>query len=444
MVDEKGVGVELLTESRIAAVENPENLAVAIMIARQRAQCEGAGCEFAYVNYALGQSPFPVPEPVRAALRAAAEHGEYLPAVGIPALRDQVSVFWRERFGLDVSPDRVVITPGSKQAIFTILAMLQGPLLLPSASWVGTLPIARILGKDVRIVPTRAADGYRLTANGLREVVDSMDTRQCILMLNSPHNPTGAVYSRAELTEIAGVCRERGIIVISDEIYALTYAPAKFTSIAELYPEGTFVTSGISKFAGAGGYRLGLVIVPPLRDDQLFNFQKVGAATYTNVAGPVQYAGIAAFTLDDEMRSYLDATAHIHRIMTGELARRFAALSGVTTTEPEGSFYFVAGFNGRRAELAARGIETSSQLAASLLDHPHHVAVVSGEAVVMPPEDLSCRVAATDYDGASALAAYRAEPPLTAAEEAAFVERYGASLLRGVTRTAAWLDRSPM
>lgn len=224
---------------------------------------------------------------------------------------------------------------------------------------------------------------------------------------------------------MAAVCRENGIVVISDEIYALTYAPEKFTSMAELYPEGTFVTSGISKFAGAGGYRLGLVILPPLREDQLFNFQKLGAATYTNVAGPVQYAGIAAFTLDDATQSYLDGTAHIHRMMTGELARRFAALPGVTTTEPQGSFYFLASFNDRRAELGARGIHTSGQLAASLLDHPHHVAVVSGEAVVMPPEDLSCRAA----------------PPRTAAEEAAFVERYGAPLLSGVARTAAWLEQ---
>lgn len=185
--------VELLTEPRIAAVENPENLAVAIMIARKRAQCEGTGCKFAYVNYALGQSPFPLPDSVTAALRDAADHGEYLPSVGIPALRERVAGFWQERFGLAVAADRVLVTPGSQQAIFTILAMLQGPLLLPAASWVGTLLIARMLGKELRVLPTRAADGYRLTVAGLREAVQSMDARQCILMLNSPHNPTGAV-----------------------------------------------------------------------------------------------------------------------------------------------------------------------------------------------------------------------------------------------------------
>ena len=434
--------VRLLTEPRIESVEMPENLAVALMVHQQRMACESQGCKFDIVHYAFGGSPFPVPDSMVESVREHAGQGEYLPPNGIPPLREAIAKFWAHHFSLDVDPDRVIVTAGSKLAIYLTLAMLQGPFLLPQPSWVGYLPIARLLDKEVRTVPTSPEGGYRLTAAGLEEVAAAAGVPQSILILNTPNNPTGAVYSKEELTAIAEVCRRYNIIVICDEIYSLlTFDASEFVSMASIYPEGTFVTSALSKYAGAGGYRVGFVILPETgTDEQLLNFQKVGAATYTNAPSPLQFAAIAGWGLDDEMSAYIEAQRNMHRMMTTELYRRFLTLPGVTATEPAGSFYFFADFNALGDKIRAAGMQGSKDVAGALFGHPLHVAMVSGEALAMPPANLTFRIAAVDYDGKAALSAYQASPPRTPEEEAAFIERHAAPMMNGVERIRGWID----
>ncbi len=286
----------LLTESNIASIEMPENLAVSMMVAMQRMACEQKGCNDPIVHYAFGGSPFPVPAPIQERLKASAELGHYGPAEGMEPLRKEIAGYWKRNFSLDVDPARIVVTPGSKWAIYLALTMLSGPVILSSPSWVGYLPIAQLLKKEVIRVPTRAEGGYRLTGEGLRAAVAGSPAAQKILILNSPNNPTGALYSRPELVAIADVGRDEGIVVISDEIYSLiTFDASRFVSMASVYPERTFVTNALSKHAGSGGYRLGFTILPEeCSEEQLMNFRKVGAATYTNAPGPIQNAAIAA------------------------------------------------------------------------------------------------------------------------------------------------------
>jgi len=432
----------LLTEARIESIEMPENLAVSMMVMQQRMECQRNGCDFEIVHYAFGGSPFPVPEAVQARLRESTDQGHYGPAEGMEPLREQIASFWASHFDLEVDASRIVVTPGSKWAIYLILAMLKGPVLLPAPSWVGYLPIAQLLGKEIVTVPTQAAEGYRLTPAGLAATVSGIAAPQKLLVLNSPNNPTGIVYSRSDLEELAAVCREHGIIVISDEIYSLiTFGGAPFVSMASVYPEGTFVTNAISKHCGAGGYRLGFTILPTdCPDEQLMNFRKVGAATYTNAPAPIQSASIAAFEGGSEVEAYIEAQRNIHRIMTTELYRRFITLPGVTATEPQGSFYFFADFNSLRDRINAAGLETSRDVAASLLAHPHHIATVSGASLLMPPDSLTFRIAAVDYDGAAALADYQADQPTTPDAEAAFAERHAAPMMGGVETLRSWIN----
>lgn len=433
--------MRLLTNENIDEIQMPENLALAMKVMQFRAKCAQQGCGFDYAHFAFGGSPFPVPTPMQEALKRHAGDGEYLPAVGIEPLRQQISKFWAVRFGLEIDPGRVVVMPGSKQAILQVLALMQGPVLLPQPSWVGYLPIAQLLGKSIVRLPTTARSGYRILPEGLRGAARNTGAPQSILILNSPNNPTGAVYGRQELEALAKVCREHNVLVISDEIYSLiTYDKEGFTSMAEVYPEGTFVTTGVSKFAGAGGYRLGFAILPTTSTEaQVMNFMKVGAATYTNAAAPIQHAAVAAFGLDDANTAYIDAQRNLHRMMTTDLARRFAELDGVTTTTPEGSFYFFADFEGLRDRLARKGVKTGMELEHLLYDHPHHIAMVAGESLIMPPESLSFRVASVDYDGEKAMAAYQADPPQTAHEERAFVEAEAPRLALGVERLRRWI-----
>ncbi len=113
------------------------------------------------------------------------------------------------------------------------------------------------------------------------------------------------------------------------------------------------------------------------------NFQRVGAATYTNASAPIQFAAIAAFGVDEDMTGYIEAQRDMHRIMTTDLARRFQELEGVDVTTPQGSFYFFADFEGLRDKLAGKGIQTSVELGDLLYDHPHRIAVVAGDYLIM-------------------------------------------------------------
>ncbi len=435
------MNLELRTAPHLADVEMPENLAIGLMISEHRQRCRASGCSFDYVAYALGQSPFPVPGSIVTALADAATHGEYVPAVGIDPLQEAIAGFWQRHFAIDLPVDRIVVVPGAKYALLMIIAMLEGPLIVPAPAWVGYLPIARLFQKDVIPLTTTVEDGYKVSPEALETLAQSLDAEQKLLIINSPNNPTGAVYTRDELTAIADVARRNGIIVISDEIYALsTYDFSEFASMAEVYPEGTFVVSGMSKYASAGGSRLGVAILPTsCAEEQRFNFRKLGSATYANVATPIQHAAIAAFADSAEMNGYIDATREIHRIMGQQLQRRFQDLPGMEVLAPRGAFYFFADFNALRERVRASGISGSRELMHALLDHPHHVAMLAGESCLMPADDLSFRVAFVDYDGAAALDAYRERPPRTGDEESAFVERYAPRMVDGVARLRAWI-----
>ena len=434
--------INLITAPYLADIEMPENLAIGLMISDHRRRCRDHGCDFDYAAYALGQSPFPVPPTVAAALQQATEHGEYVPAIGIPPLHDQLAAFWDHHFDQKIDPDRFIVVPGAKYAILMILAMLDGPLILPQPSWVGYLPLAQLFQKPVVRLPTPAADDYKITPASLENLARTIDAPQTLLMLNSPNNPSGAVYSATELAALAAVCERHNIIVISDEIYALsTYDASEFASMASVYPEGTFLVSGMSKFASAGGYRLGLTVLPTTcTEEQRFNFRKLGAATYANVSTPIQHAALAAFDTGPVIDDYIEVTRNIHRIMAADLRRRFLTLPGVRVSDPHGGFYFLADFNEWGEAINASGLSGSSDCMNALLAHPHHVAMLAGESCLLTPTDLSFRVAFVDYDGAAAMQRYGVNSPTTVEQEATFVEAVAPRMIDGVARLRAWLD----
>ena len=125
-------------------------------------------------------------------------------------------------------------------------------------------------------------------------LASKLHDKQKILMLNNPNNPTGLLYDKSELEEIADVCRKQNIIVLADEIYAqITYDMTKFVSMAKIYPEGTFVTNGLSKSHGAGGYRLGYILFPQGAVSSKYQFEKIQAIEYTSAVTPVQHAAVA-------------------------------------------------------------------------------------------------------------------------------------------------------
>jgi len=375
----------------------------------------------------FGESRFPVHPKIREALAANAHQKSYLPGAGLPELRNAIAAYYRRHFDLDVASEQVIIGPGSKSLIFSLLYILDGDLILPMPCWVSYAPQARLVGKRIWWMPTRLAEKYRPTPEALEHTLvkarrEGGDPR--ILLLNTPNNPTGAMIPPEQLAALTEVARRWNLTVISDEVYALTaHGNVPHVSPAWFYPEGTVVTGGLSKHLSLGGWRLGVAVVPPGKEGrQLMNaMQSVASEIWSCVAAPIQYAAIVAYSDDPDIEAYIRVCAGVHRARTRHLHRALEAL-GVGCAPPDGGFYLYPDFGPWRRGLEVRGVHTSEDLARFLLDE-FHIAALPGTAFGSPPESLSLRLATSYLDAESdaaagaLLEAFRAAP-----DDEAFVE----------------------
>lgn len=412
----------------------PENLTIGMMVAEQHEKCGKVSCDFDYYGFAFGQSPFPVPPLLSRKLGENVDAGGYVPPGGIPELRKAVADFYHRRFGMEASPEQVIIGPGTKTLIYMILNLLQGDVIIPFPAWIGYAPQADLLGKTRHVLPLSPANGYRLMPEELDDFLAALPGQQHLLILNNPHNPTGALYSAEELQALAGVCRKYGALVLADEIYALTtYSIEEFISMGSIYPEGTFVTGGLSKDRSSGGYRLGVCVLPARDGSALAEaFEKMAATLYTSVTTPIQRAAVSVYRQTEELETYFKVTREIHRIMGRIISEGCNEIDGLKATAPQGGFYFYVDFQEFAAAFREKGLHTSNQLGSAMLSHPHHIATVTGDAVMLPPDTFGARIAFVDYDGAEAYDAYLANPPRTAEEETNFVRKAAPRMLEGV------------
>ena len=417
----------------------PENLKLNTFLQEFHSDCPHPECGFGFYGFAFGQSPFPVPKLVRDALIKNVGKGEYAAVPGIPELRNAISKYNKHYFGMDIDPERIYVGPGTKELIFNLLEILHGTVILPTPAWLGYLPQIRFLKKNYHMLTTRA--NKKFSPHDLRKLALRLHDRQKILILNNPHNPTGLLYDRLELEEIADVCREQNITVISDEIYAqTTYDFSKFVSMGKIYPEGTFVTNGLSKSHAAGGYRLGYVIFPQHITDLKGQFKKILATEYTAVSTPIQHAAVAGFEISKEMEEYFEVTRSIHQIMGEYTYHILSAIDGVKTTKPNATFYLLADFNAFATELQTANIMTSQKLSESLIIHPYHTAIVGGDSLVLERTDFSARIAYVDYNGSEVYQNYLKNKPKTSSEKVEFVKNNAPKVAAGLEMIGKFFD----
>ncbi len=423
--------MKFVVDQQVEDIEMPENLKLNTFLQEFHSDCPHSECSFGFYGFAFGQSPFPVPKIVQNALVKNADRGAYAAVPGIPELRNAISKYNKHYFGMDIAPERIYVGPGTKELIFNLLEALHGTVILPTPAWLGYLPQIRFLKKNYHMLPTRA--NKKFSPNDLRKLALRLQDRQKILILNNPHNPTGLLYDRLELEEIADVCREQNITVISDEIYAqTTYDFSKFVSMGKVYPEGTFVTNGLSKSHAAGGYRLGYVIFPQHATDLKRQFKKILATEYTAVSTPIQHAAVAGFEFSKEMDEYFEVTRSIHHIMGEYTHHKLSAIEGVRTTKPSATFYLLADFNAFATDLQKMNIMTSQKLSESLILHPYHTAIVGGDSLVLERTDFSARIAYVDYDGATVYKNYLENKPKTSSEKLEFVKNNAPKVVAGL------------
>jgi len=431
--------LKFIVDQQVEDIELPENLKLNTFLKEFHHDCSHLECNFGFYGFAFGQSPFHVPEIMQEALRKNADKGKYADVPGIGELRDTISKYIKHYFDFDVDPKRVYVGPGTKELIYNLLEILHGTVILPTPAWIGYLPQIRFLKKNYHMLPTRS--NGKISPEDLKKLALRLQDRQKILILNNPNNPTGLVYNKSELEEITEVCRDQEIVVISDEIYAqTTFDPKLFHSMGKIYPEGTFVTNGLSKSHASGGYRLGYVIFPQHAIDLKQQFKKILATEYTAVSTPIQHAAIAGFTISKEMDEYFEITRSIHEIMGEYTFNAINKIDGVTATKPEATFYLLANFNALENAFNEAKISTSQKFAESLIQHPYHTAIIGGDSLVLERTDFSTRIAYVDYDGVCAYQNYQNDKPKTDFDRVSFVEENAPRLVAGIKMIEMYVE----
>ncbi len=386
----------------------------------------------------LGQSPFPVPEPVVQALRENAGQKDYLSVNGLEELRQAISTYFRQKHELHAQWQNILIGPGSKELMFLLQLVYYGDLVIPIPSWVSYAPQAHIIGRPVRWLRTSAENGWLITADDIERLCQSDPTKPRILILNYPNNPTGRSYPDDMLKELAETARKYHLILLSDEIYGELHFEAAHTSIARYYPEGTIISSGLSKWCGAGGWRLGIFVFP----EQLRWLQEgmaaVASETFTSTSAPIQHAAITAFKGGTWLDNYLTDSRRILKAL-GLYMHKNLQETGLLIAPPEGGFYLFPDFTPFKDLLAARNIYDSETLCNVLLAESG-VAILPGSAFGMAPNELLARLAFVDFDGAKALEMI-AELPATTPVSDKFLIRYCPAMTTAVEKICTWIKR---
>jgi aspartate aminotransferase len=386
----------------------------------------------------LGQSPFPVPESVVAALEAAAHRNAYLPVKGLPELRAAVAAHHRTGLGLEMTADDILIGPGSKELMFLTQLVLDAELFVPSPSWVSYVPQAQLAGRSATWIETRREEQWHLTPNALAQALARSTHAHRLLILNSPSNPNGYRIEPAALEGIARVAREHALLVIADEIYSLLDHAGVYASLASFYPEGTIVSSGLSKWCSAGGWRLGTFAYPRQLRWLLDATAVAASETFSAVSAPIQYAAVTAFRGGAAIEDYLRDTVAILRALGARCARMLAAAGALVDT-PHGGFYLFPDWTPLASPLRARGLLTSADLCQRLLEETG-VAALPGSVFGRPAQELTLRLSYVDFDGAMALAAAREVG--RAAVGDAFVDAYCGRVVEAVDCMARWIART--
>ncbi|NND02995.1 MAG: pyridoxal phosphate-dependent aminotransferase [Acidimicrobiia bacterium] len=364
------------------ALDVAESATLAITARANALKAEG----HSVIGYGAGQPDFPTPPAiVEAAIAAAADpknHG-YTPAAGLPEFRDAIAAKTLRDSGYDVAASQVVVTNGGKHAVYATFQILLDPgdeVLLPAPYWVSYPEAIKLAGGVPVIVPTDAAGGYQASIEQLEAATTE---RTKMLVFVSPSNPTGAVYPPELIAAIGRWAADRGIWVMTDEIYEhLVYGDAVHASMPVVAPEiadRCVVLNGCSKTFAMTGWRVGWMVAP---DDVAKAATRLQSHMTSNVSNVAQRAGIEAVSgsLDavHDMRKAFDRRRQTMYGMLNEIP-------GVTCNEPEGAFYAFASMEGLLNRPLADGstAATTLELAANVLDAVK-VAFVPGEAFGAP------------------------------------------------------------
>ena len=337
-------------------------------------------------KFGFGQSPFKVPEDVVKELKDNAHQNKYLPMQGLSELRNAVANHTSKKKSYDYKSENVIIGPGSKELMFLLHVIFDGEIILPAPSWVSYAPQA-ILGRNkIQILQTKRENNWFPTALEIEEIILKDKNKNYLLFLNSPNNPSGQICEN--LKEIANIAEKYNLIILSDEIYSELSFKDNYKSISNFCPEKTIISTGLSKWCGAGGWRLGYFLVPDSLIEIKDMINVLASETFSAVSAPIQYAAIKAY--ENDHSNYINKSKNILSAV-GNYVYENLKSNKILINKPQGGFYLMPEFLNKK-------FNSSSEMCDSILNDTG-VALLPGTDFGFNPSQMLARLSFTDFDG---------------------------------------------
>jgi len=374
-------------------------------------------------KFGFGQSPFKVPENVVKELKDNAHQNKYLPMQGLSELRNTVAKYTSKKKNYNYKSENVIIGPGSKELMFLLHVIFDGEIILPAPSWVSYAPQA-ILGRNkVQILQTKRENNWFPTASEIEEIILKDKNKNYLLFLNSPNNPSGQICENLE--EIASIAEKYNLIILSDEIYSELSFINNYKSISNFCPEKTIISTGLSKWCGAGGWRLGYFLVPDSLIEIKNMINVLASETFSAVSAPIQYAAIKAYEQDHS--NYINKSKNILSVV-GNYVYENLRSNKVLINKPQGGFYLMPEFLNKK-------FNSSSEMCDNILNETG-VALLPGSDFGFEQKKMLARLSFTDFDGEEFMNKIEDNQKIDNEE----INKFAPKIVEGVDKLKKWSE----
>jgi aspartate aminotransferase len=374
-------------------------------------------------KFGFGQSPFPIPDDVEASLKKNSFQNKYLPMQGLLELRESIANFESKKKNYIYKSQNIIVGPGSKELMFLLQLLFDGEILLPAPSWVSYKPQAIIGRNKFHFIDTNRDNNWFPSPDSIEKIVSQNKNKKYLLFLNSPNNPCG--LNCENLEELSSIIKKYNLIVLSDEIYSDLTFENNYQSISEFCPEQTIISNGLSKWCGAGGWRLGYFVIPDKLSNLIDSLKVLASETFTSVSSPIQYAAISAFENDHDL--YLKKSRNILKSLGNYMFENLKS-NNVLISKPQGGFYIMPEFLNKK-------FVSSEKLCEDILDNTG-VASLPGSDFGFNSNKMIIRLSFTDFDGKEFMKNILDNTNI----DHKLLNKYAPKIVEGTKRLKAWVE----
>jgi len=399
------------------------NLSATLKINEISKKLEKEGKEV--IKFGFGQSPFQVPDKIVEELKKNAHQKSYLPIQGLDELREAIAKYESKKKNKNFNLEQIFIGPGSKELMFLLHICFNGEIIIPRPSWVSYQPQSVIADNKFHWIETTSENNWYPTAESIESLILKNKEKKYLIILNSPNNPSGQVCKN--LNEISEIIKKYKIIVLSDEIYSELTFNENYESISNFCPDNVIVSNGLSKWCGAGGWRLGYFIIPDELNHLKNSMKVLASETFSAVSAPIQYAAISAFN-NDHSNYVLNSKKILKGV--GEYVYNNLKSNNVIMNKPMGGFYLMPEFLNKK-------FKTSQEMCTDLLNKKG-VAMLPGSDFGFLSNKMIARISYTDFDGKNFMSNISSD---TIFDED-LIKQFAPKIVEGTKRIKGWVEKA--